>query len=72
MDQLCSTQMRQKSPTILSFVCSQHFAEECFEYGPDSVENYKTSMDEHGTCVFPTTDTNQLPSEEELDTLTYT
>ena len=43
------------APTISSVVFSQHFAEECFEYGSDSVEKYKPprlKRDEHGICVY--------------------
>ena len=51
------------TPSSLSVVCSKHFTDECFIYSSESVEKYMTPRlrrDEHGICVFPTIDTNQL------------
>ena len=56
------------TPTSSSVVCSKHFTEQCFEHGSESVERYKTprlKRDEHGICVFPTLDTNQLSGDVE-------
>jgi hypothetical protein len=57
-------------PTSLSVVCSKHFTEDCFVYGSESVEKYNTprlKRDEHGICVFPTVDTNQLSGSAESE-----
>ena len=57
-------------PTSSSVVCSRHFTDDCFVYGSESVEKYNTpriKRDEHGICVFPTVDTNQLSGSAESE-----
>ena len=57
-------------PTSSLVVCSKHFTQDCFVYGSESVEKYKTPRlrrDEHGICVFPTVDTNQLSDSAESE-----
>ena len=39
---LYSAQRDQWNPSCSSVVCSVHFTEDCFEYGSDTVEKYKT------------------------------
>ena len=43
-------------PSASSVVCSQHFTEDCFEYGSDTVEKYKVpklTRDEIGITAVP-------------------
>ncbi|XP_028413671.1 THAP domain-containing protein 1-like [Dendronephthya gigantea] len=54
-------------PTPSSVVCSQHFTEDCFQFGSDVVKKYKTprlKRDEHGICVYPTIDTKLTGAED--------
>ena len=58
------------TPTRASVVCSNHFTEECFEYGSATVPRYKTPRlrrDQNGICVFPTLDTNRTTRSEESE-----
>ena len=59
---------RQKwTATRGTVVCSKHFTEDCFEYGSDTVEKYKTprlKKDNLGVCVFPTLATSAETSVE--------
>ena len=59
-------------PSPGSVVCSYHFTKDCFEYGSDTVEKYKTpklKRDEKGICVVPSLLSNKatsVPSERSL------
>ena len=59
-------------PSPGSVVCSDHFTKDCFEYGSDTVEKYKTpklKRDEIGICVVPSLLSNKatsVPSERSL------
>ena len=63
---------RQKwTATRGTVVCSKHFTEDCFEYGSDTVEKYKTprlKKDNLGVCVFPTLATSAETSVESKHT----
>ena len=46
----------QWNPSCSSVICSAHFTEDCFEYGSDTVEKYKTPKlrrDEIGITAVP-------------------
>lgn len=46
----------QWTPSFGSVVCSEHFTEDCFEYGSDAVKKYKTpklKRDEVGVTAVP-------------------
>jgi hypothetical protein len=62
-------QRRDKwTPTRLLIVYSQHFTENCFQFGSATVEKYKTprlKRDEYGICVYPTLDTKLSSAESE-------
>ena len=52
-------------PSPGSVVCSDHFTKDCFEYGSDTVEKYKTpklKRDEIGICVVPSLLSNKATS----------
>lgn len=58
-------------PSVSSVVCSQHFTEDCFEYGSDTVEKYKfpkLKRDEIGITAVPSLlpKATSLPSERTL------
>jgi hypothetical protein len=56
------------TPTRSSVVCSQHFTDDCFQFGSATVEKYKNprlKRDEYGICVYPTLDTKLSSSESE-------
>ena len=56
-------------PSISSVVCSQHFTEESFEYGSDTVKKYKApklKRDEIGITAFPSLLSKATSSETEL------
>ncbi|CAB4035271.1 THAP domain-containing 1-like, partial [Paramuricea clavata] len=53
-------------PSVSSVVCSEHFAQECFEYGSSTVEKYKIpklKRDEVGVTAVP----SLLPKATSLD-----